>query len=270
MKSINITECISLLLNKQFNTPDEVEQIITSIHGPQLIPSLILSSNQYIYRARVINNIKEIVNNNSLSYLPPEKNNSYKRASTPANTMFYGISSDEQWSSVYGCCAETCDCFRNPRDKSMRYNVVIGQWQTTIDLKFAQIINPNGSNKSESFKNDKEYRKIASSVGLQSTDSMALMKYLNHEFTKIVENNDDKGYWVSAILSKLLLKTGLYDGIIYESVQSFAPGAENVHCVAILPSVVDKHMVFRKAESLEIEFSNYNQDASIISVKIIL
>ena len=73
MKSINITECISLLLNKQFNTPDEVEQIITSIHGPQLIPSLILSSNQYIYRARVINNIKEIVNNNSLSHLPPEK-----------------------------------------------------------------------------------------------------------------------------------------------------------------------------------------------------
>lgn len=270
MKSINIIECIRLLSNKQFNSPEEVEQIITSMHGTQLIPSLYLSSNQSIYRARVVNNVKDIVDSNSLSYLPPEKNKSYKRASTPANTMFYGVSSNEQWSSAYGCCAETCDCFRNPSDKSVLYNVVIGQWQTTKDLKLAQIINPNGRNKSDVFNNDKEYRMIASSIGLESPDLTSLMTFLNHEFTKIVDNNDDKGYWVSAILSQLLLRTGLFDGIIYESVQSSAPGTENVHCVAISPSVVDKYMIFKKAESLEIEFSNYSQNASIISFKQIL
>lgn len=43
-------------------------------------------------------------------------NKTYQRASTPFNTMFYGIVCDDYKSAIVGCLGETCDCLRNKGD----------------------------------------------------------------------------------------------------------------------------------------------------------
>lgn len=264
--AISLEEAIDALSLNTFRVPDEVERIISSIKCVQLIPNLILWEGQTIYRARIINDMSEIVDSKSLSYVPSALNNTYKRASTPKNTMFYGVSSENNKSSIYGCYAETCGCFRKPVQEPTLYNIVISQWQTTRDLKLIEIIDPCGNNKSEAFINYNEYNELANLLsGQKQTDLTSLMKFLNHEFTKIVDDNDDRGYWVSAIMSERLLKTHSSDGIIYESVQTRNTIENDIQCVAILPSIVDEHMVFKKAELHKIEIKNYNKDISILS-----
>ena len=219
-----------------------------------MIPCLIMRQGSILYRARIIENINEICDISDLSYTPSCYNKTYKRASTPNNTMFYGISGDSHTNMVCGCLGEVCDCFRVCSAPHKHYKIVIGVWETLKDFTLPQIINPDGNNKSDAFSNSSEYLYYLTALGNDAPKICDFQRLINYEFTKQVES--EEGYWISAIFTEWILsKSQTYDGIIYESVQSIDAKLTNNHCVAIKPQVADEYLQFNEALLLEFDFT---------------
>ena len=182
------------------------------------------------------------------------KNKFYKRASSPNNTMFYGISGDSHENMICGCLGEVCDCFRNDNPTRKHYNVAIGIWETTRDFTLPQIINPDGLNKSEAFGNSLEYLDFLRILGNKASKVVDFQRLINSEFTKQVKREEE--YWISAVFTEWILSLKhSYDGIIYESVQSIDPQLVNNHCVALKPQVADNFLKFRDALLLEFDYT---------------
>lgn len=111
------------------DTPDKVRELILSTRAKIIIPKLVLGKGSFIYRATSITDITDINDIKRLSYKPASLNNTYQRASTPFNTMFYGIVSDTYTNAVVGCLCETCDCLRNVDIPNKHYKIVISEWE---------------------------------------------------------------------------------------------------------------------------------------------
>lgn len=201
---MDIKEITEHLSTQSYTGPKDIWKLFLSIEGYFGIPNLILAKGTTLYRATVVKNISEINNIKRLSYVPSEYNKTYKRASTPNNTMFYGISGNSQLESILGCFSEVCDCFRIPNPRYKHYNVVVGLWETTKDLVLPQIINVDGRNKSDAFDNTNDFFDSLQIMGDRSLDIIGFWRFMNTEFTKIVDS--EKGYWISAIFSEWLVK----------------------------------------------------------------
>lgn len=254
---MKIDEITHLLNYRKFEFPDQIREVFSSLKDVCLIPSLILSQGTKLYRARVINNVEEISKTSDLSYTPPCFNKSYKRASTPNNTMFYGVSGDSHSDRICGCLSEVCECFRIPNMPNKHYKVVVGIWESTKNFILPQIINPDGNNKSEAFGNISEYLQHLYMLGYKAPEIMDFQRLLNYEFTKHVKT--EKEYWISAIFTEWLLsQKPSYDGVIYESVQSVDSKLVNNHCVAIKPQVADNYLQFQEALLYEFDYVGPN------------
>ena len=249
---MDIKEIKEHLSTQSYTGPKDIWKLFLSIEGYFGIPNLILAKGTTLYRATVVKNISEINNIKRLSYVPSEYNKTYKRASTPNNTMFYGISGNSQLESILGCFSEVCDCFRIPNPRYKHYNVVVGLWETTKDLVLPQIINVDGRNKSDAFDNTNEFFDSLKIMGDRSLDIIGFWRFMNTEFTKIVDS--EKGYWISAIFSEWLVKKMGNNGVIYESVQSKDPKIRNNHCVALTPQIADRYLRFKEALHYEFDF----------------
>ena len=256
---MNIKEITDILDNKQYITPDEIRNTFLSLKKHIVIPNLILSKGNILYRATIINDVSELTNIKRLSYAPAEFNTNYKRASTPNNTMFYAISGDNYSDCITGCLFEVCECFRIPNATHKHYNVAIGVWETTADIKLPQIINPDGKNKSDAFGNTPEFNTILDSVGNESIYIRQFWRYMNKQFTKNVKNENE--YWISAVFTEWLVNTLNYKGVIYESVQSTDSKQKNNHCIALTPYAADNFLLFKEAHLFEFDYSG--KDVSI-------
>lgn len=252
---MNIEEITRLLSREHFDSPQQIKDVIFRLKDVYVVPSLTMAQGNLLYRARPINDLGEICNTSSLSYTPSDKNKFYKRASTPDNTMFYGISGDTHKNMVCGCLGEVCDCFRNKNSIHKHYKVVIGIWETTRDFTLPQIINPDGLNRSEAFGNSLEYLCFLRQLENKASNVVDFQRLINGEFTKQVKN--EEGYWISAIFTEWILSLrDSYDGIIYESVQSTDSKLINNHCVALRPEVADNFLKFREALLFEFDYTD--------------
>ena len=264
---MNINEITNLLKRGSFKNPAQIKSVIYSLKDLYMVPSLILTKGAYLYRARIIDNIEEICNPSNLSYIPSYYNKSYKRASTPDNTMFYGVSGDTHENMICGCLGEVCDCFRNHISSNKHYIVAIGIWETTRDFTLPQIINPDGQNKSDAFGNILEYQHYLRCLGEKASDIEDFQRLINHEFTKQV--NREEEYWISAVFTEWVLSLqDSYDGIIYESVQSVDPKLINNHCVALKPQVADNDLLFKEGLTYEFDYTTGNDIVPRLTQKI--
>lgn len=251
---MKIEEVTQLLKRGHFSSPQQIREIIFLLKDVYTVPSLIMNQGNILYRARLINDIRDIHDTSDLSYTPSKYNKYYKRASTPDNTMFYGMSGDTHENMVCGCLGEVCNCFRNANPIYQHYKIIIGIWETTRDFTLPQIINPDGLNKSEAFGYSLEYRHLVRAFGYKSSQVMDFQRLINSEFTKQVKNEEE--YWISAIFTEWILSLNdSYDGIIYESVQSTDSKLINNHCVAFKPQVADNFLKFRDALLLEFDYT---------------
>ena len=254
---MNIEEITNLLSRGKFKSAEEIKKLISSLKDVYVVPSLIMAQGTLLYRARVIDNINEIHTISDLSYTPTHYNKSYKRASTPSNTMFYGVSGDLYSDVIYGCLSEVCECFRVPMPSHKNYKVVIGIWETTRDFVLPQIINPDGDNKSEAFSNVPEYLSCVGMLDEKGKQIADFQRLINYEFTKRADTEQD--YWISAIFTEWIISLkDTYDGVIYESVQSIDAKLSNNHCVALKPQVVDDSLQFKEALFYEFDFTGIN------------
>lgn len=262
---MRIGELTDELIRGNFKTPEELEQLFTLLRQWFSVPKIILREGVFLYRARIINDISEIQTAHQLSYTPAEYNISYKRASTPSNTMFYSISGDSYWDCIFGCFSEICECFRKPNAKHKNYKIIVGLWETTTELTLPQIINIDGCNKSDAFQNASEYTNLLNSLGNIGIDIANFWRFMNKEFTKIVTTEEE--YWISSIFTEWLIKELNSHGVIYESVQATDPKLRNVHCIALTPKVADTCLKFHQAHYFEF---NYDERPIQLNPPIIL
>lgn len=250
---MTVDQILDTLIMGNYRTPADIQQIFMSFNKWFSVPNLILNENVVLYRARIIDDISEITTPEQLSYTPASYNKSYKRASTPNNTMFYAISGDSKLSSILGCFSEICDCFRKPNAEYKKYKIVVGLWETTTELTLPQIINIDGYNKSEAFQNAEEYTMLLRTYGPLGVNIANFWRFMNKEFTKVV--TEEKEYWVSAVFTEWLVNRFNYPGVIYESVQSTDPKLMNNHCVALTPRIADQCLKFIEAQYFEFDYN---------------
>jgi len=236
------------------DNPDKIKRLLLSIKGKIVIPTLILGKGSRIFRASHINNISDITSYQRLSYKPASMNKTYQRASSPNNTMFYGIVSNNYTNAVMGCFGETCDCLRNTDIPNKHYKIVISEWELLNDVQLVQMIDPNGNNKSKVFTNHKEFVSIIKKHNADNKGSNKdFLCFINKEFKKNCYKESD--YWISATYTEFLTQILGYNGIVYESVQAIDPALCEVKCVAFTPNFTDKNLNFIKGYIYEFDFN---------------
>jgi len=157
-----------------------------------------------------------------ISYRPKELNDKYQRASIPCETMFYGIFIDDVnriHEKVLSAGFEAIEFLRE--NKSGEGIITISYWRVEKPLTLFSV----------------------------SEDVSIIQSFLANEFSKKVEKNNTEEYMISAIMSELIAEQGIYDGIIYPSIQTngFVQTQNNEiissFCVAICPKVIDNGII---------------------------
>lgn len=240
------------------DNPDKIRKLILSTRTKIIIPKLVLGEGSYIYRATPITNIADVNGCKRLSYKPASINNTYQRASTPFNTMFYGIVSNTYTSAVAGCLGETCDCLRNIDAPNKHYKVVISEWRLKNDVALVQMISVKGINRSSVFSNQKEIIEVIKENNTQNEpENVEFLEFMSNEFKKKCQQESD--YWISAIYTEFLTQLMGYDGIVYESVQAIDPALSEVKCVALTPDFTDNNLAYERGIVYEFDFNGINE-----------
>jgi len=128
-----------------------------------------------------------------ISYKPKGMNKKYQRASVPNDTMFYGIFIDNVnkiTEKVLSAGFEAVELLRE--NKSGQEIITVSNWRVEKTLVLFSV----------------------------SQDISIAHTYLANEFSKRVDKNHTQEYMISAIMSELIAEQGIYDGIIYPSVQT--------------------------------------------------
>lgn len=250
---MEIEEIINMLSNGEL-TPTSVRNLLLSIRGKFVIPSIIFEKETLIFRASLISEIKEAENYRRLSYKPAELNTHYQRACIPYSTMFYGIISNSYISALGGCLGEICECLRNENAVPKKYLVAISIWELLNDMTLPAMIDPYGRyNKSKAFSIQDDLNEIITKNNLTNkSNNLAFLDFMNKEFKK--RNTKESDYWISAIYTDIITKIMDYDGVVYESVQSVDPQLSEVKCIALTPDFVDKNLICSKAIIYEFDF----------------
>lgn len=256
---MTITDLLQSLSNITNNdNPDKVRKLILSTRAKIVVPTLVLGKGCYIYRATPITNISDIHDTKRLSYKPASLNKTYQRASTPFNTMFYGIVSNTYENAIVGCLGETCDCLRNIDKPNKHYKIVISEWKLKSDVALVQMISIKGINKSKVFNNQNEIVKIIRENNAQNEqENIEFLEFMSCEFKKKCQRESD--YWISAIYTEFLTQFMRYDGIVYESVQAVDPALSEVKCVALTPDFTDNNLSFEQGFVYEFDFNGINE-----------
>ena len=202
-----------------------------------------LHEGKIIYRARPTERNQVFSKKSDVSYLPPEKNLEYKRASTPNNTMFYGSILPENINPgelnevrIVGCF----ECIPFLRDKTLdgEQKITFGSWIVTKDVPLLAIVHHQDFNdKSEYIKEmNSEYNKFMTGYPEIRDRTTKLIEYLASEFAKKSTDNQ-YNYLISALFTERIIEKGLA-GVLYPSVRTDGEGFN----VAIHPNFVESNM----------------------------
>lgn len=153
-----------------------------------------------------------------ISYMPEERNKDYQRASTPNNTMYYGVfvHDFDLKNAIYAAAFEVNDLLKyNKQGESI---ITISEWVVVKPLKL-----------------------ICISQGVSP-----IHDYLAYEFSKEVDITRKEDYMISAIMSEIIIEQEAYDGVIYPSVQTrgsrktLTNETINPLCLALSPILIDE------------------------------
>ena len=153
-----------------------------------------------------------------ISYMPNKLNYEYQRASSPYNTMFYGVlAHDFILKNAISAAALEVNKFLRENIQGKQI-ITVSKWEVIKPLKLFSIT------------------KNISSV----------QNYLAYEFSKEVDKNCKEDYMISAIMSEIIVEQEGYDGVIYPSVQTngsiktLTNETINPLCLALSPRLIDE------------------------------
>lgn len=232
------------------NYPDaEIINLITEIGVVPIMRSE-YHEGKIIYRARPNNNEDEDFQNISdLSFKPEQYNNTYQRASTPNQTMFYGalipedardnnddtIINDERIIGAF----EVVDFLRNLQIKEGEKVISYGVWRVNSIISTLSVIHSNieilkvnwlktiATEFYNELENLPEFREKTPIV----------QDFLANEFSKHVAEGKDYNYMISGLFSNKACELGV-DGILYPSVKMKGEGLN----IALTPECVNSKL----------------------------
>lgn len=224
-----------------------------NMFGPVGIVEMTLHAGKNIIRARpngILGNAIEptFTEKSQLLFKPQKYNTTYQRASTPNQTMFYGVEysdNDVEIGNTARLMAtlEASSLMRNDWDGEEW--ISYGRFIVTKDIPLIAIcyqkdfITRSKYNQElwEAFKNG-----LATQDAEMQEKSLAVTDYLANEFAKSVSSSDShKQYMISAIYSEMTVNNGKA-GIYYPSVKNklFQDGL--VFNVAIAPEIASSSL----------------------------
>lgn len=236
------------------NTENEIKDLMKTLgkvgiiqfQMPEYFPIVRIRKN-YIDKD---NDVERFETRQDYSFVPKEKNNKYARASSPQNTMFYGVIPNSSALNEI-TSAELCEmekaCFAeisyNGFDLVETPKISIGRWEVKANqqLNLIAIIQEDKFTNSNILcsKLNKAYQNYISSFEDESFKKISLeyTTFLANEFSK-PDINHQYDYMISAIYTEFLANQQVFDGIIYPSVR--ADGA--YFNIALTPNAVNKKL----------------------------
>ncbi|NGZ44475.1 RES domain-containing protein [Cytophagaceae bacterium 50C-KIRBA] len=173
-----------------------------------------------------------------MSYAPSNFNTKYLKASTPENTMFYAsvvTGNQNQGLARITACCEISELLRDDLIPMGERIITMGTWQVQEPITLATIFDPTKIYTINYLEEIKlAYLTHLNNFSYLKEKGLAYLQFLSKEFSKNVKSGNNHEYYISALFSNLISKTG-FDGILYPSVRS----AENGLCIALCPAVAD-------------------------------
>lgn len=202
-----------------------------------------LNPGKVIMRARANDGNTPFYLRSDLTYLPTHLNSSYKRASGPNFSMFYGsIISDYpdgeeiDMSRIIGI-VEADPWLRDPATSGTKH-ITFGKWVVTSPIHLLAIIHEElfHSNSPHLFEIYQYYKKFIESFPELRDTSNNINQYLAKEFSKDPITNEFD-YLISASMTELII-ANQFDGVFYPSVQAQGRGFN----IAITPFAADSNL----------------------------
>ena len=224
------------------------ESIQTALSKLGAIPAPIrdIHKGSLIYRASNLKIDEKISNVKRLSYCPAKKNKTFQRASTPKQTMFYGVIGNLEEELHQKNCEmlamqESCSLFRDSSITDGIYRVAVSKWRILDTISFLTLMNPDSTNKSkrlnEMVQDLLAYIK-ANTDKFSEEDAIAFQKFMCNQFIRPVSN--DNQYKISALFTLEVIKR--IDGVIWQSSVAIDEKLNDTLCVAIKPKTIDTCM----------------------------
>lgn len=248
-----VNQAITILKSIDLKTAEDKKAIVDEISKIGYIPYLItrLPPGKPVYRARP-NNGGEFGIVKDLSYVPPEKNRIYKRASTPDNTMFYGAIRSEKEDGLMSISENVvllCEASKLYRNRDIIEEdtelLTFGRWILTKEIPIISIIQHEGfKDESEWLKNFRtDYKRFIRQFPTIRNQIIKITNFIADEFAKPVEDEENFNYKISAVFTEHILNNAKSNGlniggVLYPSRQAEGSGL----CVAIHPDWVNECM----------------------------
>jgi hypothetical protein len=234
-----ITELESLDLSTY--PKEQILELFKSV-GKVAYLQLILPPGKIIIRARPNKDGERFEIIDDYSFKPQIANKTYQRASTPAQTMFYGTvvsdsaSKEEAATRRITGVAETIPMMR---DKTMSgyQKISFGRWEVVKGLNLMAIVQKEKFAEATAYIKDlaTAYSKYLESIDKEiASRSLAFTSFLAEEFSKS-EITGDYDYMISALFSDLAVARG-FDGVFYPSTRIGGKGFN----IAITPDATKK------------------------------
>jgi hypothetical protein len=185
-----------------------------------------------------------------LSFKPQEFNETYQRASTPNETMFYATSVPDKIEPgeldnmrIIGV-TETIPMLRD-KTKSGFQKISFGRWVVQEDINLMAIVHHESYYKESNYTRElvNGYKAFINQYPQEIIDkSLKFQDFMASEFAKEVINAD-YDYLISAMFTEHITSKGL-DGILYPSVRSAGKGFN----IAITPEASKKLALYVAGE----------------------
>lgn len=236
LKGLDLTNC----------STEDITSVLLKL-GRIPAPIRDIHKDHVIYRASNLKEKEVIKETSRLSYCPARKNKSFQRASTPMQTMFYGVlgNVDDKLFKENGemlALQEACSFLKYAPIQDGVYRVAVSKWRVVKTISLLSLMQPETTNKSKRL-NDMVSGLLdfikGNKESFEEEDAIAFHKFMCNEFTKPVENENE--YRISALFTNEIIKNA--DGTLWQSSVAIDEKLDDTLCVAIKPKTINKSMV---------------------------
>lgn len=247
---------------------EEARKLLTTMGNLPFMVSQ-FASGKLIDRA-VLNSDEEPEFNTKgrIFYKPAQFNNTFQRASSPSQTMFYGsiipeeISEGEIDNARITTAFELVDLLRDTNSGDGERVITYGKWLVTKKLSLIAIVDPQKQYKIKYLKdiaNDYRNQMAGLPVDLQQK-TQDWLSFLTNEFRKDVKKDEEYNYMISGLFSEIASQMNV-DGVLYPSVRTNEDGI----CIAIKPESAEAKLELIKV--LQCKLVKVAKKVSIVNLK---
>jgi hypothetical protein len=209
---------------------EQIKQLLASIPR-YMITEIDFPVGYTILRGRPNSRINHFYTRDSLKYVPKERNISYRRASTPQNTMFYGcivpgLEDNKDFKVWRLWTAAECvpEIFSDEIDKGYQ-RLTFSRWRIDKTITVVAIAGHKHYSKPHPYylKLNETLKTAVEAHCDNKAEILELSDFFSSEFAKPVESDKPFDYLISSLFTEAVCSKG-YDGVLYPSIKGKGAG----------------------------------------------